>query len=120
MDDEAYVTLKFIYPEGTASDYLLSRAEAMELEILAITKPPKRLMRTIHRVGRDLLDRAIQNKVSLDLILGTSRSGDIYNALKFLEYKKVIERRKDTKIITIVSRDELNKILNRIEDLLKT
>ncbi|MFX1294314.1 MAG: hypothetical protein ACFFD2_05575 [Promethearchaeota archaeon] len=112
------VTIRFIHPDRT-TEYLVTQSEAMELEILAITRPPKRLMKTIRRVGIDLLERAVEDELNQDLILGSSRSGDVYNALKYLEYKNIIERRKDIKLIKIHSKDDLNQVINKIETLLK-
>ncbi len=117
--EETKVTVKFYYPDQTVTEYLVTTSEAMELEILAITKPPKRLMKTIWRVGRDLLERGMEDQVGLELILGSSRSGDIYNALKYLEFKKVVERRKDVKSLTILSREGLKQVIDKIETLLK-
>ncbi len=118
--EESKVKIKFLSPNEPELEFSVTLAEAMELEILTITKPPKRLMKTIFRVGRELLDKAVDNAVALDLILGASRSGDIYNALKYLDFKKIIERRKDIKLIKILSKENLIRLLNKIEYFLQT
>jgi len=92
----------------------------MELEILAITKPPKRLMKTINRVVENLLSKHEKGVVNLELVLGTSRSGDIYNALKFLESKELIERNRDEKLIRIQSISKLEELKDKIKRLLNT
>lgn len=117
--EEPKIKIKFLYPDKPTSEYQVTYSEAMELEILAITKPPKRLMKTIFRVGKELLERAVEEEVGLDLILGTSRSGDIYNALKYLEFREILERRKDIKLIRILSTQKLKDLLNTIEFLLQ-
>ena len=116
--EEQKVTVKFIYPGEKATEYQVTEGQAMELEILTITKPPKRLMKTINRVVESLLLKQDRSEVGLDLILGSSRSGDIYNALKYLESKKYIERRKDIKLIKILSEAGLVQVQERIKRLL--
>jgi len=116
--DEKKVKVQFIYPNKEVKEYEVTADQAKELEILSITNPPKRLMKTIKRVIHNLLDKEDNNDVSLDIILGPSRSGDIYNALKYLEYEGHIERRKDFKIIKILSKDKLEGFLKQIEELL--
>ena len=64
--DDQKITIQFNYPDRTAN-YLVSESEAMELEILAITKPPKRLVKRIRRVANNILERAMEDEVNLDL-----------------------------------------------------
>ncbi len=116
--DEPKITIKFLYSNKNIVEYKVTEGQAMELEILAITKPPKRLMKTIDRVTEAILLKQDKGEVGLDIILGSSRSGDIYNALKYLESKKLIERRKDIKLIRILSENGLVEIQQRIKGLL--
>lgn len=116
--EEPKVTVRFIHPDKESLEYQVTKGQAMELEILAITKPPKRLMKTIDRVIESILMKQDKGEVGLDLILGPSRSGDIYNALKYLEIKDLIERRKDIKIIKILSEENLKEIRQVIKSLL--
>ncbi len=118
LSNNQRITVKFIYPDKDPAEYQVTEGQAMELEILAITKPPKRLMKTTDRVIESILMKEDKAQVGLDLILGSSRSGDIYNALKYLESKNLIERLKDIKLIRILSADELRKLQQRIKSLL--
>jgi hypothetical protein len=117
--NEQKIKVQFIYPNKEIKEYEVTADQAKELEILSITNPPKRLMKTIRRVIHNLLDKEDNDEVNLDIILGPSRSGDIYNALKYLEYEGHIERRKDFKIIKIRAKDKLSAFLKEIEDLLR-
>ncbi|TFG04812.1 MAG: hypothetical protein EU536_03705 [Promethearchaeota archaeon] len=115
---ESKITIKFIYPNNKSIEYQLSEGEAMELEILTITKPPKRLLKTISRVVETILQKESNGEVNLELILGTSRSGDIYNALKYLEAKELIERNKDLKVLKIRSQNGLKKLREQIKSII--
>ena len=117
ITEENKITITIAYPDEKF-EYKIDQDRAMELEILAVTNPTKRLMKTTLRVLDDILDKEENGELGLELILGTSRSGDIYNALKYLEYKEGIERRKEIKVIHILSKDKLLEVKQRIKQFL--
>ena len=115
--DNRKIKLLFFFQEATPTEYQLSEIDAMELEIYAITRVHKRLLRRTLRVIETLKDKT---EVPLNYVLENSgsRSGDIYNALKYLEYKQLIQLKKDIKIIQIASPTALEALYTRISRLL--
>jgi hypothetical protein len=105
--------IQFFFQEGAPIEYELSEIDAMELEAYAITRVHKRLLRRTLKVIENLKNKG---EVALNYVLENSgsRSGDIYNALKYLEYKNLIKLKKDIKIIEIVSQTELNDLYSQI------
>ncbi|NVM53514.1 MAG: hypothetical protein HWN66_07395 [Candidatus Helarchaeota archaeon] len=111
------IKVKFYFPDETPVEYLLTEIDAMELEVYAITRVPKRLVRRILRVGENLQG---EREVSMEYLLENSgsRSGDVYNALKYLEHNHIIEIRREFRKIKTVAPDKLDKLLNKIKGLL--
>jgi len=115
--DNKKVKVQFFFQEGAPIEYHLSEIDAMELEAYAITRVHKRLIRRTLRVIENLRGKS---EVALNYVLENSgsRSGDIYNVLKYLEYKNLIQLKKDIKIVEIVSESELIALYNKIIQLL--
>jgi hypothetical protein len=115
--DNRKIKLLFFFQEETPTEYQLSEIDAMELEVYAITRVHKRLLRRILRVIENLKDKT---EVPLSYVLENSgsRSGDIYNALKYLEYRQIIQLKKDIKIIQIASQTALDDLYTKINRLL--
>lgn len=115
--DNRKIRVRFYFQEETPTEYQLSEIDAMELEIYAITRVHKRLLRRTLRVIENLKEK---DEVSLSYVLENSgsRSGDIYNALRYLEYKQLIQLKKDIKLIQIASQTALNELYTKITRLL--
>ncbi|MHA1360666.1 MAG: hypothetical protein ACTSRC_21300 [Candidatus Helarchaeota archaeon] len=114
--EDRKVKIQFTFPDAEPVQYLLSEADAVELECYAITSVHKRLIRRILRVSRNLIGK---NEVTMSFILENSgsRSGDIYNALKYLKYHDIVEIQKDTRIITVLNQEKLRNHVVRIQEL---
>ena len=117
-EEEHKIKVQFYFPDAEPVEYFLSEADAVELECYAITSVHKRLIRRILRVSENLLGR---NQVSMTFILENSgsRSGDIYNALKYLKHFNIVEIQKDTRMVTVLDQGKLRKHVARIKELIQ-
>ena len=114
--DESKIQVRFHYPDQDPVEYSIPEVDATELEIYAITSTPKRLIKRILRICEILLsggDRSLENVV----VSSGSRSGDAYNALKFLEHKGIIVVQRDIKQIEIKSESALQALSKKFKKL---
>lgn len=105
------ITLDF---DGETRKYLISRVEAKEIEMLIQTGVPKRLVRSVVRIGRIL---SFKKKTRKSKIVGESRSGNLYNAIKYLKENGAITE-EDGKIL-VCDDLKLKAIVTNLEGLLK-
>ena len=113
---ESKIKVRFHYPDQEPVEYTIPEVDATELEIYAITSTPKRLIKRILRICEILLtvgERSLENVV----VSSGSRSGDAYNALKFLEHKGIIVIQRDVKQIGIKSEPALQALSKKFKKL---
>lgn len=111
MQSKVKITLDF---DGEIREYLISRVEAKEIEMLIQTGIPKRLIRSVVRIGKNL---SLKKKTKKSKIVGESRSGSLYNAIKYLKENGAITE-KDGKIV-VCDDSKLTAIVTNLEGLLK-
>lgn len=111
MQSKVKITLDF---DGEMREYLISRVEAKEIEMLIQTGIPKRLIRSVVRIGKNL---SLKKKTKKSRIVGESRSGSLYNAIKYLKENGAIAE-KDGKIV-VCDDSKLTAIVKNLEGLLK-
>ena len=111
MQSKVKITLDF---DGEMREYLISRVEAKEIEMLIQTGIPKRLIRSVVRIGKNL---SLKKKTKKSRIVGESRSGSLYNAIKYLKENGAITE-KDGKIV-VCDDSKLTAIVKNLEGLLK-
>ena len=114
--EESKIQVRFHYPDQEPVEYSIPEVDATELEIYAITSTPKRLIKRILRICEILLaggDRSLESVV----VSSGSRSGDAYNALKFLEHKGIILVQRDIKQIEIKSESALQALSKKFKKL---
>ncbi|MFX0068581.1 MAG: hypothetical protein ACFFA1_03745 [Promethearchaeota archaeon] len=100
--------------DGKTKEYLVSRADAKELEISIQTGIPKRLMRSIIRVGKRVSGK---KKIKKAGVVGESRSGDLYSAIKYMKEKRLITEEHGT--IFVCDGERLSTMIENLERLLK-
>ncbi len=115
--EDEKVLIQFIYKDNTKKSLLIPPDHAKELEILAITGVPRRIIKAILRIGKIFLDR--KGEVNKNDVLSPSRSGDLYNALNYLIKEKIIEKNKDRKTLKVIDLDKLNSLLSELKDLVR-
>lgn len=111
MQSKVKITLDF---DGEMREYLISRVEAKEIEMLIQTGIPKRLIRSVVRIGKNL---SLKKKTKKSRIVGESRSGSLYSAIKYLKENGAITE-KDGKIV-VCDDSKLTAIVKNLEGLLK-
>jgi len=89
---------------------------AKELEILAVTGVPRRLIKAILRIGKKILDSG--GEIRKKEILLPSRSGDLYNSLKYLIKEGIVVQNNEEKTIRVTNLEKLNHLIAELEDLI--
>ncbi|MFX0097349.1 MAG: hypothetical protein ACFE7E_06270 [Candidatus Hodarchaeota archaeon] len=111
MRDKVRLTLEV---DGKTREYLVSRADAKEIEISIHTGIPKRLMRSVIKVGKRVSGK---RRIKKSRVVGESRSGHIYSAIKYMKEKRVITE-EHGKII-VCDAAKLSAMVKNLETLLK-
>ena len=111
------VLIQFIYKNNVIKTLKVRPDYAKELEILATTKVPRRLIKTILRIGKVIFGH--EGEINKNDVLNPSRSGDIYNALKYLINERIIEKNKKRKTIKVINPEKLNSLLKELKKLLQ-
>ena len=100
--------------DGTTKEYLVSRAEAKEIEISIQTGIPKRLIRSVIRIGKRISGK---RKTKKSVVVGESRSGSLYSAIKYMKEKHVITEEHGK--ILVCDDAKLKGMVKNLERLLK-
>ena len=116
--EKSKIKVKFFFPDDNVVEYSIDEVAAMELEAYINTSVPRRLLRRILRIG-DILTGNKELPLDFTIVQSGSRSGDAYNALRYLEYHDIIQKMKDVKLIKVISEEKLKALLIRINSLLK-
>ena len=112
------IKVKFFFSDENIVEYSIDEVAAVELEAYINTSVPRRLLRRILRIG-EILTGNEELPLDFTIVQSGSRSGDAYNALRYLEHHKIIQKRKDVKLIKVLSKEKLKNLLTRIKNLLK-
>ncbi|MHA1380118.1 MAG: hypothetical protein ACTSRG_17230 [Candidatus Helarchaeota archaeon] len=111
------VLIQFIYGDKIKKSIEVPIDSAKELEILATTGVPRRLIKAIIRIGKNLIrNEGVMEKKD---ILSPSRSGDLYNALKYLIKEKIVEQDKENKKIRVINLKKLHSLHDELQMLIK-